>query len=192
MSLIEILLYGVALSMDAFAVAVCKGLAMSNASIGKCSAVGLWFGSFQALMPFIGYCIGSLFSVYIERFDHWVAFILLVIIGANMIKEAVSKDEENSTGGSLAFRVMFLMAIATSIDALAVGIAFSLDGMKFIKMLFAISVIGVTTFIMSYLGVKIGNMFGTKYKSKAEFAGGIILILLGLKILLEGIGVLNT
>ena len=192
MSFLVILMFGISLSMDAFAVAVCKGLAMEKASFKNCSIVGLWFGFFQALMPFIGYCVGSLFSGIIDSFDHWVTFILLSIIGSNMIKESLSCDcdEGNKTGGSLAFKVMLVMAIATSIDALAVGVSFAFET-TFLTMLLAILVIGVTTFILSFVGVKIGSIFGTKYKNKAEFTGGAILILLGIKFLLEGLGILN-
>lgn len=190
MSIFEILLLGIGLSMDAFAVAVCKGLAMDKITVGKCSIVGLWFGFFQVLMPFIGFWLGALFKEYIDRFDHWIAFVLLALIGVNMIKEALSKDEEGGSGGSLAFKVMLVMAIATSIDALAVGVTFAFL-LSFSEMLFAILIIGVTTFLLSAVGVKIGSIFGVKYKSKAELVGGIILILLGIKILLEGLGVLN-
>lgn len=188
MSIFDIIILGTGLSMDAFAVAVCKGLAMERANIKKCSIVGLWFGFFQALMPFLGYSIGSLFNKYIEAFDHWIAFILLALIGVNMIKESFHK-EEGGIGDCLGFKAMLVMAIATSIDALAAGI--TLVTLSFGFMLFAVSVIGVTTFLMSVLGVKIGNVFGTKYKSKAEFAGGAILILLGIKMLLEGLGVID-
>lgn len=192
MSIYEMLLFGISLSMDAFAVAICKGLAMKKATLKNCIIVGLWFGFFQALMPFIGYMVGSTFSQYIEKFDYIFAFILLFLIGANMIKESFSKDDQNNTGGSLAFRIMLIMAIATSIDALIVGVAFSCgEQLTFIRMLIAISIIGVTTFLLSMLGTKIGNIFGSKYKSKAEFFGGAILILLGLKSLVEGLGVIN-
>ncbi len=187
MSVLEMFLYGLALSMDAFAVAVCKGLAMNRANNLKCATVGAWFGFFQGLMPFLGFCLGSLFASYIEKFDHWVAFILLLLIGANMIKEAFQKDEDNNTGGSLNFKIMFVLALATSIDALAVGITFSMEHLSFIRMLLAVAIIAATTFILSFVGVKVGNIFGTKYKSKAEFAGGAILILLGIKILIEGL-----
>lgn len=189
MSIIEIILLGVGLSMDAFAVAVCKGLAMDKTPLSRCSVVGIWFGFFQALMPFIGYCLVSLFSDFTDKFDHWISFILLVLIGGNMIKEALS-EEDDDTCGSLAFRVMLLMAIATSIDALAAGAAL-VGRLNFTGMLFAVAIIGITTFLLSSLGVKIGSIFGAKYKSKAEFAGGVILILLGLKFLLEGLGVIN-
>lgn len=190
MSIFEIILYGISLSMDAFAVAVCKGLAMEKITLAKSSVVGLWFGSFQGLMPFLGFLIGSLFNKYIERFDHWIAFVLLAIIGFNMIKESRCCDEDSNTSGSLNFKIMLVMAIATSIDALAVGVAFSFK-LTFERMLLAVLVIGVTTFLLSAIGTKIGNIFGVKYKSKAELAGGIILILLGLKILLQDLGVIN-
>ena len=190
MSLIEIFLYGIGLSMDAFAVSVCKGLAMKKTTLGKCSIVGLWFGSFQALMPFLGFLVGSLFSKYIERYDHWIAFALLVLIGFNMIKESFDKSEEEGTSGSLSFKVMLMMAIATSIDALAVGVAFSFE-ISFTRMLLAILIIGITTFVISAVGTKVGNLFGARYKSKAELAGGVILLLLGLKILLQDLGVVT-
>ena len=191
MSIFVILMFGISLSMDAFAVAVCKGLAMEKATLKKCSIVGIWFGFFQALMPFLGFCLGSLFSGFIDSFDHWVTFILLGVIGANMIKESMEKTcDVNTKGGSLAFKVMLVMAIATSIDALAVGVSFAFET-NFWTMLFAVLIIGVTTFILSFVGVKVGSIFGTKYKSKAELAGGIILVLLGLKFLLEGLGVIN-
>lgn len=190
MSLAELFILAVALSMDAFAVAVCKGLSMDKATIKNSIIVGLWFGGFQALMPAIGYLLGISFADYITAFDHWIAFALLLILGINMIREALSKDddEEASTGGSLAFKTMLVMAIATSIDALAVGISFA-----FLKVpiLPAVCFIGVITFLLSMLGVKVGSVFGTKYKSKAEFAGGAILILLGIKILLEHLGIIN-
>ena len=186
MGLIELFILAVGLSMDAFAVSVCKGLAMPKITVKKTLIVGLWFGGFQALMPAIGYLLGVQFRDQITSIDHWIAFILLGIIGANMIKEACSGDceEEND---SLDIKTMFLLAVATSIDALAVGITFAFLN---VHLLAAVSFIGVTTFTLSAIGVKIGNVFGTKYKSKAEFAGGVILILLGCKILLEHLGVL--
>jgi putative Mn2+ efflux pump MntP len=185
MSYYIIFLTALSLSMDAFAVAVSKGLAMQKATIKSQTIVGLWFGFFQGLMPFIGYMLASIFSKYIEKFDYWIAFILLSFIGLNMIKEALSKDDENSTGASLSPKIMFVMAIATSIDALAVGVSFI--SLSFIKMLISVLIIGVSTFVISFIGVKIGNIFGNKYKSKAELAGGIILILIGIKLLLEGL-----
>lgn len=175
--------------MDAFAVAVCKGLAIKKVSIKQCAVAGAWFGIFQALMPVAGYFIGSAFSVYIEKFDHWIAFGLLAIIGGNMIRESFSK-EENENDGSLGFKTMLLMALATSIDAFAVGVApLSFEPVN--RMIFSVACIGAITFILSFAGVKIGNIFGEKYKSKAEFAGGLILILLGVKILLEHLGVIG-
>ena len=192
MNIIEIVLLAVSLSMDAFAVALCKGLALRKLNIKSCLIVGAWFGSFQALMPLLGYFLGSTFADKITSVDHWIAFVLLALIGGNMIKEALEKDEENSTDASLGFKTMFVMAVATSIDALAVGVSFAFTEFKaqwYVYIAFAL--IGIITFAISAAGVKIGNIFGTKYKSKAEFAGGIILILLGLKILLEGLGILN-
>jgi len=196
MGLITLLLLAVGLSMDAFAVSVCKGLAMPKASIKGCVICGLWFGGFQALMPIIGYLLGSRFEKYIESIAPWVAFALLALIGINMIREAMSKDEEKAEAG-LDIKTMFLMAVATSIDALAVGITFAMVPVKLIaagsataNAMLAAVLIGITTFIFSFVGVKVGNLFGIKYKSKAEFAGGLILILLGVKILLEHFGVL--
>ncbi|MBQ7925910.1 MAG: manganese efflux pump [Lachnospiraceae bacterium] len=187
MSLLSLFLIAVGLSMDAFAVSVCKGLAMPKITFKKAAVVGLWFGGFQALMPFLGYILGSQLSNSIEAFDHWIAFILLALIGASMIKEALSKEEEEAND-SLDIKTMFLLALATSIDALAVGVTFA-----FLKqdILPAVTFIGVVTFLLSMTGVKVGNIFGTKYKSKAELAGGIILILMGLKILLEHLGILG-
>lgn len=182
----ELFLLAVGLSMDAFAVSVCKGLAMQRIDWKKMCIVGLWFGGFQALMPTLGYLVGSLFQEYITAFDHWIAFILLAIIGGSMIREALSK-EENDTSASLAFGVMLLMAVATSIDALAVGVTFAFLQ---VDLLFAVLFIGVTTFVLSALGVKVGSVFGTRYKAKAELTGGVILILLGTKILLEHLGLL--
>ncbi|MBS5398279.1 MAG: manganese efflux pump [Lachnospiraceae bacterium] len=187
MGLLELFILAAGLSMDAFAVSVCKGLAMPKITLKRTLTVGLWFGGFQALMPAAGYLLGVQFRDKITAVDHWIAFILLGLIGANMIKEACSGDceEENE---SLDIRTMFLLAVATSIDALAVGITFAfLD----VHLLAAVSFIGITTFTLSAAGVKIGNVFGTRYKAKAELAGGVILILLGLKILLEHLGILT-
>lgn len=193
MGFIELFAIAVGLSMDAFAVAVCKGLCTKRASLKHFLIVGLWFGGFQALMPFIGYWVGSLFSEYIEAFDHWVAFALLSLIGINMLREAFSKDDECSCSreekNEFAPAKMIVLAIATSIDALAVGIALSFD-LAGNEILPAVLLIGVITFALSVVGVKVGNLFGAKYKSKAEIAGGVILIGIGLKILLEGIGVI--
>ena len=187
MSLIELFLIAVGLSMDAFAVAVCKGLAMPKMSWKGAAIVGLYFGGFQALMPFLGYLMGAGFKDAISAYDHWVAFILLALIGGNMIRES-REDEEESLDASLSFRSMFLLAIATSIDALAVGVTLAfLD----VPILSSVCFIGVVTFCLSLVGVKAGNVFGCKYKSKAEFVGGLVLILIGLKILLEHMGVIN-
>lgn len=186
MGLLELFILAVGLSMDAFAVSVCKGLAMLKITVKKAAVVGIWFGGFQALMPALGYLLGSQFKNSITAIDHWIAFILLGIIGGNMIREACSGECEKEND-SLDIKTMFLLAVATSIDALAVGITFAF--LK-VNIAAAVSFIGVTTFVISAAGVKIGNIFGTKYKSKAELAGGIILILLGLKILLEHLGIL--
>jgi len=181
----ELILIAIALSMDAFAVAVCKGLAMQKISRKSMAVVGSWFGGFQALMPFVGWLIASNFSKYIVSVDHWIAFVLLAVIGINMIREALSKDDEDETSASLACRTMFIMALATSIDALAVGITFAFLNMSTLQTIFAVCCIGIVTFILSAVGVKIGSIFGKKYKSKAELAGGVILICMGIKILLE-------
>lgn len=186
MGLLELFILAVGLSMDAFAVSVCKGLAMPKITLRRTLIVGAWFGGFQALMPAVGYVLGVQFRDKITAVDHWIAFLLLGVIGANMIKEALSGECENESD-SLDVRTMFLLAVATSIDALAVGITFAFLKVHIIA---AVSFIGVTTFAISAAGVKIGNVFGTKYKSKAELAGGIILILLGIKILLEHLGFL--
>ena len=188
MSILEILLLGIGLSMDAFAVSICKGLSTKKLQIKHYLIIGAWFGGFQALMPTIGYFLGSTFEQYITAFDHWVAFVLLAAIGANMIKESFSK-EEFETNSSFAFKTMLLMALATSIDALAVGITFAL--LPDINVPLAVCLIGVTTFVCSAAGLKVGNLFGLRYKAKAELAGGIILILIGLKILLEHLGVIS-
>ena len=186
MGLLELFILAVGLSMDAFAVSVCKGLAMPKITLRRTFIVGAWFGGFQALMPAVGYVLGVQFRDKITAVDHWIAFLLLGVIGANMIKEALSGECENESD-SLDVRTMFLLAVATSIDALAVGITFAFLKVHIIA---AVSFIGVTTFAISAAGVKIGNVFGTKYKSKAELVGGIILILLGIKILLEHLGFL--
>ena len=188
MSILEILLLGIGLSMDAFAVSICKGLSTKKLQFKHYLIIGAWFGGFQALMPTIGYFLGSTFEQYITAFDHWVAFVLLAAIGANMIKESFSK-EESETNSSFAFKTMLLMALATSIDALAVGITFAL--LPDINVPLAVCLIGVTTFVCSAAGLKVGNLFGLRYKAKAELAGGIILILIGLKILLEHLGVIS-
>lgn len=183
----ELFIIAVGLSMDAFAVSICKGLAMKKIDIKKAAIVGLWFGGFQGLMPLIGWLLGSSFKDYITTIDHWIAFILLCLIGINMVKEAFDKEEEG-VNDSLAWKIMLLLAIATSIDALAVGVTFAFLSVNIVS---AVTTIGVTTFVFSAIGVKVGNAFGVKYKSKAELAGGIILILMGIKILLEHLGVIN-
>ena len=188
MGFLELFLLAVGLSMDAFAVSICKGLSMSKAGLKEGAICGAWFGGFQALMPLIGFFLGTLFADAIVSFDHWVAFGLLAIIGINMLKEAFSKDEEENCGCDMRFKTMLVMAIATSIDALAVGISLAMAGD--VNIWVAIVLIGVTTFSLSALGVKIGNVFGSRFEQKAQIAGGVILILLGLKILLEHLGVL--
>ena len=187
MSLLSLFIIAVGLSMDACAVAICKGLAMPKVTFKKSMIVGLWFGGFQGLMPAIGYVLGSQFEQYIVSIDHWIAFVLLCFIGGNMIKESRSCCGDDDANDSLAAKDMFLLAIATSIDALAVGVTFAFLQVQIIP---AVSFIGVVTFLLSTLGVKVGNIFGCKFKSKAELAGGIILILMGSKILLEHLGIL--
>ena len=186
MTILELFILAVGLSMDAFAVAVCKGLAIGKINMKHALIVGLWFGGFQALMPLVGYLLGSSFAEYIAAVDHWIAMILLVLIGVNMVRESRDKDPEHADP-SLGFKTMLVMAVATSIDALAVGVTFAFLEVRILP---AVSFIGVVTFLLSALGVKIGSIFGTKYKSKAELTGGIILILLGLKIFLEHMGYL--
>lgn len=193
MRLYELLLIAVGLSMDAFAVSVCKGLAMGKVKFKHFLIVGAWFGGFQALMPTLGYLLGSTFQQYIVAIDHWVAFILLAIIGGNMIKEALSKENDccECRDASLGAKIMLVMAIATSIDALAVGITFAFLLDSIANLIFAVLSIGIITFLLSAAGVKVGSVFGAKYKSKAELTGGIILILIGLKILLEHSGIIS-
>lgn len=186
----EIILMALALSMDAFAVAICKGLATEKVQIKHMLVVGAWFGAFQALMPFIGCTVGSAFLSYIEAVDHWIAFLLLALIGGNMIKEALSKEEEcDCTDSSLAPKVMLTMAVATSIDALAAGVGMSVDLKGIGQILLAVLAIGVITFALSAVGVKIGNVFGSKYKFLAELSGGIVLVGMGVKILIEHLGI---
>lgn len=187
MDIVSLLALAVGLSMDAFAVSVCKGLALKKVNAKHMCIVGAWFGGFQALMPTIGYLLGVRFEQYITAIDHWIAFVLLALIGANMIREAVSPGEDEEADASLGFKTMLLMAVATSIDALAVGITFAFLSVNIIP---AALTIGVTTFALSAVGVKVGSVFGLKYKKRAEIAGGVILCLLGLKILLEHLGVL--
>lgn len=205
MQLYEIILMAVALAMDAFAVAVCKGLATPKLKIKHMLIVGAWFGGFQGLMPVLGYIpvrlLGPAMEKYVTQVDHWVAFVLLAFLGTKMILEAVKRDEDECVDCSVAPRVMLVMAIATSIDALAVGVTFALTEINIvsggfslvgldINIIISALLIGVITFALSALGVKIGNVFGAKYKNYAELAGGIVLVLIGLKILLEHLGVL--
>lgn len=189
MSFVEVLLIGIGLSMDAFSVSICKGLTTKRFSWKMALTCGLWFGCFQALMPVIGYYLGAQFQEYIEAFDHWIAFGLLFLIGANMIREALTgKKEDSHLSPHTSHLNMLVLAIATSIDALAVGVSFACIQVKLWP---SILVIGLTTFAFSVLGVKIGNTFGSKFEKSAEVIGGIILILIGLKILLEHLGVIS-
>lgn len=182
----SLVLLAVGLSMDAFAIAVCKGLAQTKVTLRHSLLAGVWFGGFQALMPLIGYLLGSRLASYITAIDHWIAFLLLASIGLDMIREAFAR-EDTEADPNMNFRPMLLLAISTSIDAFAVGVTLAfLD----VQILPAVSFIGCTTFLLSAIGIRIGAAFGAKYKSKAEFVGGLILILLGLKILLEHLGVL--
>ena len=189
MGVIELFILAVGLSMDAFAVSVCKGLAMKKAPAKAMVVCGAWFGGFQALMPLIGYYLGTLFIDAISAIDHWIAFALLALIGINMLREALSKDEDGETpDADLSVKTMFLLAVATSIDALAVGISLAMAGVGSIWL--AVLLIGVTTFVLSAIGVRVGNVFGSRYEKRAETVGGVILILLGVKILLEHLGVM--
>lgn len=192
MRILSIFLTALALSMDAFAVSICKGLSIGKIRGRDMLVAGAWFGGFQAIMPAIGYFLGGALEEAIRAFDHWVAFGLLALIGAGMIREAFSKEEEKQDS-SLSVRVMLPMAIATSIDALVVGItfrsAFAIETVG--SMLGAVALIGATTFLCSAAGMKVGSLFGTKYKARAELVGGIILILIGIKVLLEHLGVIS-
>ncbi|MGN1205939.1 MAG: manganese efflux pump MntP family protein [Eubacterium sp.] len=191
MNLLTVFVLGIGLSMDAFAVSICKGLSLPKLTISKCLIVGAWFGSFQGLMPLIGYLLGSRFEHYIDTFSAWIAFFLLLLIGANMVREALS-EEENDANAEFGGKTMFLLAVATSIDALAIGITFSCIPVAITNALsrnantfLACFLIACTTFMISVSGVKIGNVFGTRYQKRAEIAGGAILIFLGIKILIE-------
>ncbi len=185
MDIFELFVLAVGLSMDAFAVSICKGLSLGEISKKHMCLAGVWFGGFQALMPIIGYLLGSIFADKITKYDHWIAFVLLGFIGGNMVRESLGGEE--NVDSSMDVRSMFLLAVATSIDALAVGVTFAFLAVPVIP---AVSFIGVVTFLFSAAGIKIGSVFGTKYHAKAEFCGGIVLILIGLKILLEGLGIL--
>lgn len=192
MGLGELFMVAVGLSMDAFAVSVCKGLAMKKISIKHVLICGIWFGAFQALMPMIGYILGAQFAGYVDTVAPWIAFALLAAIGGNMIRESLGDEDETDAG--LDVKTMFLMAVATSIDALAVGITFAcvpvtiIEAGRLLNTVIAVLLIGLTTFILSGIGVKVGNVFGTRYRARAEQTGGIILILIGIKILLEHFG----
>ena len=186
MGFIELLLIAVGLSMDAFAVSVCKGLSVKKVGVKHAALAGLYFGGFQFLMPVIGYLLGFRFESVIESIDHWVAFVLLAFIGGNMIKESFGKAEE--LNDDFGVKTMLLMAIATSIDALAVGITFAFLEVQILP---AAGLIGVNTFLLSFVGIYIGNAFGIRYKSRAELAGGIILVVIGVKILLEHLGIIS-
>ena len=185
MRLLEIVAIGISLAMDAFAVSICKGLSMKKLNVKKAIIISVYFCAFQMIMPLIGYFCGSLLETFMNKVTHWIAFVLLTIIGINMIKESFSDDE--NVDSNFTFKVMLPLAIATSIDALAVGITFAFLR---VNILISILVIGITTFGFSFLGVKIGNVAGEKFKNKAELIGGIILILIGLKILLEHLGII--
>lgn len=186
MQFYEIVILSIGLAMDAFAVSICKGLSLGKIKLRHSVKAGLWFGGFQGLMPLVGYLLASLFVGYIDQFDHWIAFVLLFLIGGNMIREVFGAEEKQNS--DMGVKTMLLLAIATSIDALAVGVTFAfLD----VNIVLAVLSIGVITFIFSAAGIKIGSLFGSKYQKKAEFVGGVILILIGLKILLEGLGVIS-
>lgn len=185
MGLIELFILAVGLSMDAFAVSVCKGLSLGKIKTKHMCIAGAWFGGFQALMPLIGYFAGRFLSDFVTNYSHWIAFILLAIIGVSMIKE--SFDDEEQIDASMDVKSMFLLAVATSIDALMVGVTFAFLNVAIVP---AVLFIGATTFVCSAVGVRIGSIFGMRYKSRAELCGGIILILIGLKIVLEGVGLL--
>lgn len=184
-----LLLTAIGLSMDAFAVAVCKGLKMAKLNYKQTFFIALFFGAFQAFMPFAGWLVGVNFERYIKNFDHWVAFVLLAFIGGKMIYESFEQEEE--TNARFDFKELSVLAVATSIDALAVGIAFAVLPQANFNIVLAVSIIGIVTFCLSAIGVVIGNRFGMVYKNKAELAGGIILVIIGLKILFEHLGVLN-
>ena len=189
MGILEIILISISLAMDAFAVSICKGLSMKSMNWKKAIIIGLYFGIFQGLMPTIGYFLGSGFDYLVTNIDHWIVFILLLYIGGNMIRESFNQDDCNNND-NVDFKTMLILAVATSIDALAVGITFAFLNIN-INIILAFSLIGIITFGLCMIGVKIGNRFGNKYESKAEFAGGLILILIGLKILLEHLNIIS-
>ena len=191
MGILELLLIGAALSMDAFAVAVCQGLCMPKLNWRHAAVIALFFGGFQALMPLLGWILGSQLAGYIQSIDHWAAFVLLAFIGSNMVREALAPEEEEvvcAVTTKLDYKQLLLMAVATSIDALAVGVTFAFLQVHIIP---AIFIIGCITFSLSLVGVAVGNYFGARYKKRAELSGGIILMILGIKILLEHLGLLG-
>ncbi len=185
LGLVELFLMALMLSMDAFAVAVCKGLALGRIKIRDCLCVGLWFGAFQALMPTLGYFSAKLFEGYVNRFSHWIACTLLVLIGVNMIKEALGEEEKSNC--SVCIKEMLVLAVATSIDALAAGVSFAL--LEGFRIGYAVLFIGCITLVLSSIGVKVGSVVGTRYNKRAEMTGGIVLVLLGIKIVLEHYGI---
>lgn len=189
MSIGELFIIAVGLSMDAFAVSVCKGLSAGRVRLGHALTAGIWFGGFQTLMPFLGWLLGSRFQSFISNVDHWIAFLLLGLIGLNMVRESRSQEEEE-VGASFAPKAMLPLAVATSIDALTVGITFAFLQLDQADILWAVSLIGVTTFVLSAIGVKAGGIVGERGKSRAELAGGIVLILMGCKILVEHLGLI--
>ena len=189
MSFLSVMLIAVGLSMDAFAVAVCKGLKMRRIDYGKTLLIASFFGGFQALMPLIGWLLGVKFQRHIVNFDHWIAFFLLAFIGGKMIYESFKADDDDAAD-DFSISELFVLAVATSIDALAVGIAFAM--LKDVNIFYSVAIIGLITFILSVIGVAVGNKFGAVYKNKAELTGGIILVFLGLKILLEHLGLINS
>ena len=188
MHFVELIIIAVGVSMDAFAVSVCKGLSASRLRPKYMLSAAVWFGGFQALMPLLGYFIGISFADFVSDIDHWIAFALLTIIGGKMIKEACQKDDDNEHTPDFSFKTMLLLAVATSIDAMAVGISLAMTGG--VNIWLAVTLIGTVTFLLSGVGVKIGSMFGARFEKKAQIFGGVMLILLGLKILLEHLGVL--
>ena len=186
MGLIEIILSGIALAMDAFAVSICKGLTLKKMEISKALICGIYFGVFQSIMPLIGYFIGKSFITFIESFDHWIAFAILAIIGINMIRESFSKEEVDS---DFSAKAMLILALATSIDALTMGLSFSMVDLR-VNIFVAVTIIGVITFVLSGLGIFIGNIFGSRFNKVAQIIGGVCLVLIGVKVLLDGLGVL--
>lgn len=182
MNYAELLLIAIGLSMDAFAVSIGKGLSVHSLKPRHTLSVGLWFGTFQAIMPIVGFLLAVRFSTIVAVFDHWIAFILLALIGSNMIREACSNDEDDRPTNDFAPRTMFLLAVATSIDALAIGISFAFLGVKILP---SATLIGITTCLLSIIGIRIGYHFGSRHKAKAEILGGVILIIIGVKILAE-------